>query len=297
MLDFQVFIATYNRPDLICNTIDSILLQKGWDFELIISDNSTNNETSKIINEKYGNSIRYIKREPSVDVISHLNLILNDVTLDYFMIFHDDDTMNDGMLETVRKAFSNNPSLISIGCNANTIKNNQISKTWFLKDTQTDQLISDGTQMAARYLVPNQIVPFPSYIYKSTVAKNIRFDNNKGGKYSDVAFIIDVANSGNILLIAQPLMNYFIHKGQDSFTNDFVARLKLTNYISTETDIDKNHKALKAFRLKNIYKDNLSVKKLEFSGLFRKRAKLLIHENDYLSYMKLIILTVLSKFK
>ena len=297
MLDFQIFIATYNRPDLICNTIDSILLQKDWDFELIISDNSTNNETAKIVQEKYGNSIRYIKRETSVNVITHLNLILDEVDKDYFMIFHDDDTMRENMLLTIKNAFLTNPSLVAIGSNAKTIKNNETAKTWFLKDEETDHIISNATEMARRYLEPNQIVPFPSYVYKGSIAKKLKFDITKGGKYSDVAFIIDVARFGNVLFLSKPLMNYFIHNGQDSFTNDFTAKLKLTRYILKNTTISKDDKALAAYRLNNIYRENLADRRFKIMGLLSKRALILITKKDYLSFIKLSFLTVSRSIK
>jgi len=297
MATLQIFIATYNRPDLICKTIDSILTQKGWDYELLVSDNSTNDLTSKIISEKYAKLVRYIKRNLSVDVITHLNMILSDVSADYFMIFHDDDTMNEGMLKSIHEAFKNDQSLVAVGCNAHTIKNDKIGKTWFLRDHKENQLVKGPRDMAGRYLVPNQIVPFPSYIFSAAVALNLRFDSGKGGKFSDVAFLIDVAALGNILLIAMPLMNYFIHKGQDSFTNDFKARLKLIKYISEKAGIEKSRRDLKKFRLNNIYLENRSSKLLRVRALLRKRSLILLAEKDYSAYIKLSLLTILSRFK
>ena len=51
-LFISVCVTTYNRPHLIKDCIQSILDQSYKDFELIITDNSENDDT-KILIEKY----------------------------------------------------------------------------------------------------------------------------------------------------------------------------------------------------------------------------------------------------
>ena len=48
---FSILIPTRDRPSLTEDLIDSILIQNFTDFELIISDNSTNNDTQEVLNK------------------------------------------------------------------------------------------------------------------------------------------------------------------------------------------------------------------------------------------------------
>jgi glycosyltransferase involved in cell wall biosynthesis len=66
MPSVQIFIATYNRPLLLEAAINSTLNQDFDSFEVIISDNSTNDETEKLISRFRDNRLKYIKRRPSL---------------------------------------------------------------------------------------------------------------------------------------------------------------------------------------------------------------------------------------
>ena len=56
MVKIQIFIASYNRPHLVVKTIDSVLSQTFNSFNVIVSDNSTNDETESLLTS-YKNEI------------------------------------------------------------------------------------------------------------------------------------------------------------------------------------------------------------------------------------------------
>ena len=55
--DHQFCVLTYNRPLLLKENIDSILKQTRKNIHIKVSDCSSNNETSKIIEKYYSNYI------------------------------------------------------------------------------------------------------------------------------------------------------------------------------------------------------------------------------------------------
>ena len=58
----SIVIPTYNRADYISETIDSVLNQTYNDYEIIVVDDGSNDDTKAILS-KYGDQIRYIYQE------------------------------------------------------------------------------------------------------------------------------------------------------------------------------------------------------------------------------------------
>lgn len=281
MAKVQVYIATYNRPNLLIRAIKSILDQTYNDFELIVSDNSTNSETYNIIKSTFIDfKFKYIKRNPSLNSIDHFNMILNEISSEYFMIFHDDDVMHTNMLEVIMKKFELSTEIIAIGSNAVKINKKLNNKSYFLK-LKNDLLLTCQIDMIKQYL-NGIITPFPSYVYKKSVSENIKFNVQHGGKYCDSAFIIELLNLGSVLYSKDTVMDYYIYKEQDSNSHSFTESNKLLSFMLKLSNIDKKSTHVENFRLRNIYcelfwNSNKSLNKYYFIKLlaYRKKYKLL----------------------
>ena len=246
----QVFLATYNRSHLVENAIVSILNQSFDSFELIVSDNSTNDQTSAIINKKYREQVKYIHRIPSTP--NHFNIILQEVTSEYFMIFHDDDIMHDNMIECLYNVITEKKEIIAVGSNARVIENGKLKRKNFHHRLKTDITLCNREQIIEAYSIPG-FVPFPSYLFRREVAQKQFFNIHHGGKHCDAAFIIDLLTLGSIVFVAKPLMDYYIHVNQDSKQYAFSDELKLINYIVHISKYKKNHPLIRRFRIQNIY--------------------------------------------
>ena len=60
----SVIVATYNRAKLLCETIDSILQQRFQDYELIVVDDGSTDNTRAVL-EGFGSRIRYLYQKNS----------------------------------------------------------------------------------------------------------------------------------------------------------------------------------------------------------------------------------------
>lgn len=63
MSKVTIIIPTYNRSSLVQETIDSVLGQTYQDFELIVVDDGSTDQTQQVLQERYGSMIRYIFQE------------------------------------------------------------------------------------------------------------------------------------------------------------------------------------------------------------------------------------------
>lgn len=249
----QIFILTHNRPDLVIHSLDSVLNQRTGtcSYEIIISDNSTNDETQDIISKLYSGkkSLIYLRRSP-MSSIDHFNTILSEVTAEFFVLFHDDDIMYSNMIDALFNEMQGDDKLLAVGCNAKLVKNSKISNNFFT--AKTDLQLNTVDQLVLNYLSPCH-APFPSYMYRKYVAKNIRLDMRKGGKYCDVSFLLDIASKGNIKMLREPLMNYYLHDGQDSASLDCEQQDQLIKYILNVSSFTKKSSLIMKYRLRNFY--------------------------------------------
>ncbi len=61
MLDFSIFIVSYNTAQLTCQCIESLLAQKKVSCEIIVVDNASQDDTVAVLEQRFGDSITLIK--------------------------------------------------------------------------------------------------------------------------------------------------------------------------------------------------------------------------------------------
>jgi glycosyltransferase involved in cell wall biosynthesis len=249
----QIFILTYNRLNYLIECLHSVLNQNDFqdlDIKIIISDNSTDDQTQNFFKTNLYPGVTYIRRIPSLPVFDHFKTVLSEVQDELFMIFHDDDVMLASMVSTLMKSIQEDSSLVAVGANAYLL-NNKTSKNKFNNSISYNKVIDKRDELLKPYLQKNSIIPFPSYMYRKKVTKiNIKSDF---GKYGDVYFLSKCLDYGSIMNLKEPIFNYRIHEGQDSFNSDFKSKLILINYIINECGYSKKDNAVISFRINSIY--------------------------------------------
>lgn len=297
----QIFITTHNRPHFIFKSVNSVLNQTFTDFSLIISDNSTNDLTNDQFKRINDSRVSYIKREPQLSNLAHFNVILSEVSSDYFMIFHDDDLMLFGMIEKLIKEFEYNENAIAVGGNAFFIYNFGKTNKLIFKSNKSRLVLKNSLEVARQYLIRNGIVPFSSFLYKNEVAKKVRFNSESGQNFFDAAFMMDIAKIGNLVYLNVPVMEYFVHTENDHVPDTFTNNMKFINFIKKTTDKFENVQLVKEYRIKAIYmelKQGLLTRRIKIgSSRYIKLLKILfnISFNDF--FPRILIITLMIYFK
>ena len=259
---------TRNRPDTVIKAINSVMDQTYPHVEIIVSDNSTSNDTYEILSSYVSeNKIKYYKQDPMTG-IEHINRVHDMAESKYYMIFHDDDTMHPEMVQTLSELVEKNNEASAVASNANIIKNGSYFRLAF-KEKKTIALNSVD-ELISRYHKKYSIAPFPSYMYVKNKVNGLRLNYAHGGKYADVSFLSDLASRGKIIYCPKPLMDYYIHEGQDSNKWDFLQYSTLTDYLKKIVS-DKN--VVRPLRMKNLYHEILRNSEI---SLFSKRCQFVI---------------------
>lgn len=90
MSSLTIFVLCHNRPDFTRQTLRSILDQTDGDFELVVSDNSSNDEVEQMVRAEFP-QVDLRRRVPMFRQLEHFNRCIDEAETDYFCLFHDAD--------------------------------------------------------------------------------------------------------------------------------------------------------------------------------------------------------------
>src|SRR5438067_12184345 len=99
----SVIIPTYNRVARVQNAINSVLCQTFTDFEVIVVDDGSSDDTAIILQETYGDRIRYFA-QPNQGVSAARNKGLAEARGEWIALLDSDDLWEKEKLEWQFKA-------------------------------------------------------------------------------------------------------------------------------------------------------------------------------------------------
>ena len=109
-------IPVFNGEKFLNVVIDSLLEQTYSNFELIISDNCSEDST-EFICRKYqilDSRIKYFRQKENIGMFPNFNFLLNKASGDYFMWAAADDKWEKIFLEQAEEILENNPDCVSV---------------------------------------------------------------------------------------------------------------------------------------------------------------------------------------
>lgn len=165
----SICIPTYNQPDFLKIVLDSVVIQNFKDYEVVISDDSTNDESEKLVAE-YKNKIQnlnYFRNVPSRKSPGSWNEAIKNANGEYIKVMHSDDWFADAdALESFVKMLENDNKCDFAFSSAYVCDINQ--KVKFVHKVSDRKLAK--LKASPTYLFGRNIVGAPSAtIYRSSV--------------------------------------------------------------------------------------------------------------------------------
>jgi hypothetical protein len=215
--ELTIVLASRDRPQFVYLAIDALLNQSNMDFKFIVSENSQTNYLYEELLTHYGNKIRIIRRNNDT-ATEHFVKIIQECTTEYLGIVHDDDILNPKFIEKMLIATTNYQNAVSFATNGEIInKLGVVTRGYIFKSSDDCIFFNDERRLAEMYLnvYSKGVAPFPSYIFKSRVAKNLLENLDISSKFWDAIFISRLARYGSVIWINQNLISYRVHSGND----------------------------------------------------------------------------------
>ncbi|MBF0408686.1 MAG: glycosyltransferase family 2 protein [Candidatus Riflebacteria bacterium] len=104
-------IPTFNRAALLKKAVESVLSQSHKNFQVIISDNASSDETSAVLEKLVKTDSRVIvhRQQNNIGGLNNFNFLLGKIDSDYFSILSDDDYLLPGFFENALHGFARHP--------------------------------------------------------------------------------------------------------------------------------------------------------------------------------------------
>jgi glycosyltransferase involved in cell wall biosynthesis len=285
-----VVILSRNRINFIDDALQSVFNQTDCNFELFISDNSTNDYVSDYVSKNYP-EINLIRRSGMLTAFEHYNLLLNSFNDGWLHVLHDDDILGPSFIEEINILINNlGNNFVAFATNGHTQGYNQ-KINWFY--SKKNIILMKKTDLVNRYLSPRfgGIAPFSSYVFNMKILNKKQIIVNSAYHYSDMIFLINLLDLGKIYWLNKPI--FFIREHPFSLSKN--AQLKsakmVIDYIKFHFP-DINPALLGEFYFfKLIY--NLRVR-----GKIKSKNKLIIFNIHYylnLYYLRILYLKVVHR--
>lgn len=261
----SVIVTTYNRSNLIMETISSILAQSMTNFELIIVDDGSTDNTSEVMKNINDNRICYIKTENWGGPARPRNIGIRKAKGKFLAFCDDDDIWVKEKLETQLQHFTK--SVVGVG-----------STTKYIN--AENKVVSNKTQYVYNKLLDHRAilraghgVPMSSLIVRRN---NIRFSERRdfiAVEDFDYQIKLLLKTGCRIKQISHPLVAY---------------RIQETN-ISFNTNNADN-----VYKVYNLYKDIISamdLRRIKFKQSYRIGRDLLL-KSDYNRSRKYLLFSI-----
>lgn len=211
-MEVSIIVPTYNRAHIVPETINSILNQTFTDFELIIVDNCSEDNTEDIVRCYIENDqrVRYFKH-PNYGVIAvNRNFGAQQAQGDYIAFCDDDDLWEPHKLELQVRELQKNPQIAMVCTNG---------RAFYENGTREDMLVDFKSQLLTFEILlrENRVIGSSVLVRKNVFDDIGGFDENRDLiSVEDYDLWMRISLGYKIKFLNQFLVRYRIHSANAS---------------------------------------------------------------------------------
>jgi len=221
----SVVMPAYNASKFIAQAIESILKQTFHDFELIVVDDGSADNTIKIVNHyiKLDKRVRLIQNNHS-GICQALNTGIQAAKYPWIARMDADDIALPERFEKQMKAANTYPNVVVWGSYVQHINSQG--------EILSLQAVGPLTEEESYSLIQKGDIPYvihPTWIIKKEIFWQAGFYDPKFPLAQDVEIMSRIAHYGSIVVIPEPLLLYRVHS-QSSSMKKFFAQLRMMEW-------------------------------------------------------------------
>lgn len=294
-MKFSLIVPVYNVEEYLDKCLSSIYLNKFKDFEVVIVNDGTKDNSEKIINKylKKYNNITYIKQE-NKGLSSARNEGVKKAKGEYILFIDSDDYIEKDMLQILNDNLNDNPDLLRYQLRE--VYEDKVIDCKEIGFETTNGIDAFDKITRYKYIEPSQL-----YVYKRSFFIKNKFKFKKGIYHEDFALIpIIIAKANSVKSISYIGYNYLQREGSimsnnnhekvikkmDDSISSYEEAIKILNNIENSGVVKHFYSNTIIYRYsilskqdKKIYKDKLKelnvIDNLSIDNIKRKIKKLM----------------------
>lgn len=227
----SVVVPTYNRRELLRETLVAILSQTFKDFEALVVDSSSTDSTGEFIRAMEDTRVRYFKKPADGLVATGRNLGIRNSLGRYIAFCDDDDLWVEDKLSQQVEFMEQNPDVaLSFGY---AVDFGDAGSAGCLRYTKNE---CDGAASFDALIMGNKITASTVMVRKSSLDKSGLFDETPEFRaIEDYDLWLRIARDGRIACMPRVLCKYRVHEGALT-RNPYKENLKLLKLIGKFRD-------------------------------------------------------------
>lgn len=212
-LPVSVCIPTCNRAQLLREAIDSVLNQTFPDFELIVSDNASSDNTRSAVHSFRDPRIRYVGHEVNIGPVGNFNHCLALAKGAYVTLFHDDDRMLPENLQRKVRALEKHPraGLVHSAFQVIDGQGNVMERPNSPGKPAPVDTVEAGRDFLVRSLLRGNKVNPPSVMLRRECYSLLGGFTDRVSFTTDYEYWMRIALDYDVVFLATPLLQYREH--------------------------------------------------------------------------------------
>lgn len=213
-----VAIPTFNSAHFLTDAVSSIMRQGIEDFEILIVDNASEDDTEAVVKSLGNSRIRYIRNSSNLGSTENGNLCLANSRGRYIKFLCADDVLLDGVLQKQLSVLENRSDVVLVTCDyLPTDPNLNIQGSWSAFPG------SHPGRRIINFCLSRMVnaIGGPSNIMIRRAAATGVLSDASYRLLSDLKFCLQVLEHGDYVSIDEPGILYRRHPASDFVTNCF----------------------------------------------------------------------------
>ncbi len=238
---FTVAIPTYNRAAFLREAINSALSQTDPDFELVISDNASTDDTPAVVTGIKDSRLRYFRQPANLGGVNNINFLIREARGRFFILHQDDDLLHPEFLSRCQQAVGerSDVSMFATGVYSGSKPEGVLGETIYLRDPPWLPVsrLQMATEISGMDAAIMQLFSLPF------VPPGVAFDTEclrkTGGFFSEFGFAGDNITIARVALCGKVLYDPRIGAFLRIHASNFSSQMTLQKSFACRREADR----------------------------------------------------------
>ena len=211
-----ICIPTYNRPEMLRHSLQSVLCQSYRHLEVIVSDNASETDTAAVVDSFGDDRVQIDRLDANIGLHGNMSRCLHLGTGKYRIMLPDDDLMLPGNIQSKVAFFETHPRVGLVHSAFRQIDSDAQPYGPVINWTSADKdTVQPGYSYIRESIAKGGITWISSVMLRSELVADESFVADDG-PYCDLALWLRVAQRADVGFLMAPLSGYRLHASSAS---------------------------------------------------------------------------------